>query len=1030
MANLNEETVKINYIVPYLHRLGFNSSDLRFEEGVTVRIGKSSLPASKRTGRLDILVSRGGENLFIVEAKRKGELLTPDDRDQGLSYASLVRPIAPFVLLTNGDQFLLYSTLTKEEVSEEKIAPDSDFTVSLPANVVEEAISHFLGLSKENLLKFCRLQIESEMKELVGSRSEPQRKFIPEIFVGRDDFTAAVAQFRSSGFVLFPLIADAGSGKTCCLCDLARRGIDQEQPTLFYRGINLKGPILDAVASDFNWTFSEQLSEVGLIRRLDRVLGEQQLLIIIDGVDEWEYEFRRQDLLATARLLAAATQVKLIFSCKSIAWSQFSHARGQPTGISQYVSGESRGDAFILRQMSRKEFNDAVARYQEFYKLERGMEDLALEAARRDPFFMRILFEVSKSSGESKVLLSSVDLFEEYLHQALSRVKHPDQGLAVLTRIGHVLFVRGEERLNRVDVLGCLGGVFNHEVLDELIEYQMLEATSAVPRTHISFYFSLLRDYVIVFHSERWHEMGDEQFEHMLEDLTERTIHQEALAFFYRYASGEKRRLMDAAEMSRAAAVLENYNMVVATDFPEIKNRFVPYAHGPIGYVGTFSPRSGELGFCNFKVLSDDDERIVLLPVSLRRLYDSNLAILHGGQGIIGAPALSRGEDVRSWVLYTAIGHQLREIMKDGLLNETQEPLLAAEAVMATVCAMSLAYGGEPHPLYRKRSSSYLRASDLFPLSLGDVRGWLNYRLLYSHFTRERLDEKLASGEIPVEQHEDGSVSYSGDLEYQDMRLVEQRIEEALTLSDSEIRTLVWPIQDSRLRMLDQRVGAALNTLDSAGIDPILEEVFPERRELERLLRLGAGGAENVCLFLEKAISMAFDIFVSLVKFNFPTLWHQFPSMRWQPMTVVAAVRIEGRERAHWSGATIYLCEGTSSHNRFIVRPAASVTTEIRRDPRWKFEVCVEGERFVRHEMEGESGVWQRHLTLNRLFLSSTRYLGDAFGYSSGTRIPPILRTLVYDWICAELPFVFGELCKRYGTQPRARDWTFFRGAQ
>ena len=73
---LNEETVKNRYLNPFLQRLGFDLSELSFEDRFTVRIGRKEVPPSTATGVLDILVKRREENLFLVEAKRQGEELT------------------------------------------------------------------------------------------------------------------------------------------------------------------------------------------------------------------------------------------------------------------------------------------------------------------------------------------------------------------------------------------------------------------------------------------------------------------------------------------------------------------------------------------------------------------------------------------------------------------------------------------------------------------------------------------------------------------------------------------------------------------------------------------------------------------------------------------------------------------------------------------------------------------------------------------------------------------------------------------
>ena len=1028
---LNEETVKNRYLNPFLQRLGFDLSEISFEDRFTVRIGRKTVRPSTATGVLDMLVKRREDNLFLVEAKRQGEELTIDDRDQGISYASLLRPIAPYVLLTNGDDFCLYNTLSKEEVSGAEISPGSDFTIALPQALVEEATSHFLGLSRSNLAAFSRSQVDEEIKPLLGSKSEPYRKFIPELFVKSNDFVKAIDLFPSGPKVLFALVGDSGGGKTCCICDFVRRRVAHQQPVLFYRGINLNGPILEAVVSDFGWTFSENLSPVSLVQRLARFTSEDPLLIVIDGIDEWEYAGRRQDLLATARRLSAVPNVRLVVSCKATSWNDFTFARGEPTGIEDYLYRSTRdANGFVLQPMSQGEFSEALEKYQRFYGVGVGWEDTALDAARKSPFFMRVLFEVAQRRGSEHIVLDSVEYFEKYLDQAISRLKHPRAARLLLASLASALFAQGEERLSHADLVICAGNAYSEAALEELIEFQILEWTAVGSSMRISFYFSLLRDYIIAFTSERWQCADQNEFASRLAALSDCTVHEEALAFFYRYASPEQKRSMDSDARRRVEGILKTYDEVLSTHLLPLRSRFVPYTSGPIGYVGTFMPGTDRLGFCNFRELKDDDEEILLLPTLGRRLYDSNLPALYEAYGIVGVVAIG-DRNATDWVVNKAIGHQLREIVDRGNLRESSDPKMVAEALAGIVSRSTCGYSGEPHPSrVRKRPPKYPRQKpDLFPLETQVVRRWLRYMLLYEHFREKRLAEKLASGEIPVTHHEDGSYSYSADLSYQDMKDLDRQIADHLDFDEAEVRRLVKSIRESRLRKLDERVTEALEALEASGIEALEDEIFHEH---EGLVRSGLQMAP-VCRFLERAYSTAFESFISVARQNFPTLHHNFPSVRFKPFTIVLAVRLERGKESWMNGATIYICEGSGPSTRFIARPENQVGISMTRVPSWRFEVEIDGEKFIRLETDtGIEMLWERGMRLNRVLYSGDQYLDIHGGYSSWSdaRIPSILRTLVYDWLRQELPVVFAELCRTYNTKMEAGEWAFWTRAR
>ncbi len=121
---LNEETVKVRYVIPFLQRCGFHPNDLLLEATFSVVLGRRQITPPKESGRLDILVRLADRNILVVEVKRDGSPITDENRDQAISYARLVHPVAPFALVTNGSEFHLFDTITKKEVNETRLSPD------------------------------------------------------------------------------------------------------------------------------------------------------------------------------------------------------------------------------------------------------------------------------------------------------------------------------------------------------------------------------------------------------------------------------------------------------------------------------------------------------------------------------------------------------------------------------------------------------------------------------------------------------------------------------------------------------------------------------------------------------------------------------------------------------------------------------------------------------------------------------------------------------------------------------------------
>jgi type I site-specific restriction endonuclease len=68
-----------------------------------------------------------GRNLLIVEVKAPDEILDNDAKEQGISYARLLRNggIAPFVVLTNGHNTQIYDSISGELVSDAQVPHES-----------------------------------------------------------------------------------------------------------------------------------------------------------------------------------------------------------------------------------------------------------------------------------------------------------------------------------------------------------------------------------------------------------------------------------------------------------------------------------------------------------------------------------------------------------------------------------------------------------------------------------------------------------------------------------------------------------------------------------------------------------------------------------------------------------------------------------------------------------------------------------------------------------------------------------------
>ncbi|HEV3076140.1 MAG TPA: type I restriction enzyme HsdR N-terminal domain-containing protein [Thermoanaerobaculia bacterium] len=1028
LPGLNEETVKNRFVLPYIESLGFSRDEIQFEEPVSLRVGRTTHRLTPLAGRLDILVKSGERNLILVEIKAEGLELTDADRDQAISYALAVQPFAPVVLLSNGQQHRLFESITRREITsaDEIRKGQVVYHVATPPDfqaAYEEAITYFLGCSVENLLTFCRQQTAESMASLKGSATDRTKKYLPELFVARQALLDDVAAFRASGQPLLAVVAEAGAGKTCCLCSLADALVAVGEPVLFYRGLTLPGPILPTVASDFSWTFAEERSAPHLVRRIDKLLGDRSLVIMIDAVDEWEHPMRIQDLLATARHLSGH-RIKLIVSCKTSVWSEFLTGRGTPTGLADLCFSPREGQPYcLLPAMNPHEFLATVEGYKAFYGVSGGFEEAAWRAAQENLFLLRILFEVAERQRAEHLTFSSLEFFDHYYDQALAVLNDQRRGAdRLLCAAARLLYESGQERVYVEDLARAMHGSDIDRLLVQLLRLRLLESSRTPAGEQVSFYFSPLRDYLVAFRVRRWQELPDADLASALGAVGDADVRLEALTFFYRHCTDRQRRLVDAPFFSHAREFTCFYDRVLRTDFPRLRKRFPPYTLGDIGFVGELDLRHRQVDDYGFRAREGNAEEVLFLPSARSDLSRrSNLAILYGARALHWSSNFS-APDVTSEVLRSEIGRPLRQLIDLGDLDESTCPELASEVVATLVAANRGIFSDTRHAA---------SAGTLFPIHLADVRRWLRFELLRRHFDSLRQEENVRSGEIPVTRHENGGISYDWAPSLEDLTWIEQQIEAHLHDSEREVRQKVARSLDIGLKAIDRRLLAAIETLEAHGITSIANLPFEGATDLwnrmwQRRLRM-----EEIVNFLERLLPFVFRTFRRLVAHNFPTMAGDFFSIARQPLLGVGQVDLHHAEPVWWH-ATLFLCQPDPgmTEDRFVFRERSSAETRIIRDPSFRFEVRLDGDWRLRLETRDQpAGLVQRGLRLASVFHPSYDYL-ERHQFQAPGPVQPVLRGLVYDLVRTELPPAFAALCRRYDVELSNSDWNFFGRAR
>ena len=887
---MTEEDIKVKDVLPWLEQAGVALDEMKCELSFSLKIGRQSVivgqtkPRKRDTvgGRLDILVQRNGRNLLIVETKADGLQLTDDDGDQAISYARLVHPIAPYAVVTNGKEYRLYDSVTKDRIDPKQIKING-FEATLPDEDIFEAQSLFLKLNPANLIAFCRSQIADELRIVKGTLADG-RKYVPELHVPRSAILKDVMELYSLPLPGLLLTGQSGFGKTCEMCWLAETLLDDGNPVLFFNGSSLEGGIIEAIAAEFAWTFNGSDLPIQVVRRMAKLAGNGKLTIVVDAIDEWVYPSRENHL---GSLLSAAknNNIKIIASCKTSAVEKFISIRGNPTNI-DLLTKKVETEAF-----SEKEFFSAIDKYREAYQFFGAFENAVLDEARSNPFLLRVIFDVAKNSNPKHLSFSSAEFFDTYFKRSISRTANVRQAEETLKAIAKLLYQHNVDRLDEDEIRTALRLTVNESIMGELFEYGiLLRSENELGAPAVGFYFQQLRDYIIAFKVLRFNTMPPKQLTEEFEKLTGHGVRADVFTLYYRLAKREHKIVIDSEVRGNATRYLHLYTSLIEQHFPALHEMFNPQTEGRIGFIGELlffwlgpNPFSFVTGLdaYGFRPIKKTDDTIHFIPVQQSRWgatqKESNLVYLEGAAQLhsMGSPwnwGVRDGIDVTKDVIDFELLPQLEEFITQGRLNESNCPEMLVEFIVEIV-------------LQNKSIFTELLSVDgrsiRYPLKFDEILKALLREKLFRHYRDELISTKRKNGEIK-ETWNGSFVSYSSNLTVEDEKKILDAIDESLN-SGSMPRFHAHYVD---LEKLERLLARAINRLCpiKAEIDgPLFDSGSKLKANMSSRHPTSDDGAKGYLVWLYTAF---LENYKTLVEANFPTLKQHFRMYSSLPISV------------------------------------------------------------------------------------------------------------------------------------------------
>ena len=517
---LSEDDVRTKVVYEWLKDCSIESSEIQVEFSINIRLGRSIRPIHSRT---DILVRNfKGDNLLIVEVKNADHKLHPDDKFQALSYARALAEggIAPFTILTNGKDALIFDSVSGEEISGNVVPPAhkyvrSQFKVTGDTlSAYSEALNYLVSASEDNLLEFCKGQAEFRMSLLKSDDLFSGKKYIPEIYVDRLGAKKELNDKLFTGEKTWDVLLVTGPpqhGKTCFVCNAIDTYHSKNIPSLFYPAISLKDGLLSALIDDFQWSFNSNFSIVQIAQRLNTILekSNQHLVIVIDG---WNEMFDTPLRLNEECRRLNSGRIKIVISSTSASLERILYdGAGNPEFVSSTVKLTREQIRKLCSNPLQNTKNIGVLQIGKFNSEEIAEAKLNYEKAfntrfeeggnlPKDPYYLRLASE-QYANGTVPAFANRNSLIHKSLCSKGNRSRIDElelqKGLVALAKV----LYHNDSPIKIIS----LPESFNSGNLGNWCEAAILQEMKNETSTEIAFYYTHDQDYSVAVLYREWH---------------------------------------------------------------------------------------------------------------------------------------------------------------------------------------------------------------------------------------------------------------------------------------------------------------------------------------------------------------------------------------------------------------------------------------------------------------------------------------------------------------------------------------------
>lgn len=292
------------------------------QKSFTFRFGHATVTVAAEAkkyarARADVLVLFKGERLALFELKRPGIKLTAEDDEQGLSYARMMHPRPPLVVISNGKDVRILSTHTgslwePQSRSEQALAALIAQGTEVAQADLKRAVEILMGSDPDIWVQAVRQATDQLLEELTGDWGDPVSPFVDSFLLPRK-VSRGVLQLLQERKRLVTVEGGPLSGKSNALREIAKLTAAHAELALLYLdadvGVDVFERLALILAHALDWPLTSDEARRWLVN-LSRGDGPA-LVLAIDNVGPDRNDLRRDIETLTTNLFGPALRVVL-----------------------------------------------------------------------------------------------------------------------------------------------------------------------------------------------------------------------------------------------------------------------------------------------------------------------------------------------------------------------------------------------------------------------------------------------------------------------------------------------------------------------------------------------------------------------------------------------------------------------------------------------------------------------------------------------------------------------------------------------